>query len=96
MAKKEAVIYPAIPSSISQINKAYTQAYITGELKAGRLSRKQVRELKECYLAAKKESAGRYFFPYRKNFVRICMPNLYKPTSKDNMEDFFNRILEDE
>ena len=93
MAKTSPVQYPALPTKISEINKAYTKDYIAEEAKAGRLSRKQIEDLRNSYLSAKKESGGRYFIPYRKQFCRVCFPNLYKPSNKDDMEAFFKNLL---
>lgn len=94
---KEKVVYPDIPTSISSINVAYIKAYLSNEYRNGNLSAAKVKEVNKARKEAQKNSPSRYFFPYRKEFCRICLPNLYKPTSSaPNWDDFFKNLLGDE
>lgn len=97
MAKVVPVEYPAVPSKIGEINNAFIKTYIAEEFKKGNLSVKQVKELQAAQKKAKEDSGSRYFIAYRKEFCRICFPQLYKPTKNSgiNWDDFFSNLLKD-
>lgn len=95
--KSVAVIYPAVPSSIREIDKAYIHTFISEKYAAHEITKEDVKALAAKKADLEKENgSARYFIPYRKFFAKKFFPNLVKDESaadKYNLDDLFAKIL---
>lgn len=95
--KSVAAVYPAVPSSIREIDKAYIHTFVNEKYAAHEITKEDVKVLAaEKEKLVKEKGVARYFIPYRKFFAKKFFPNLVKDenaSDKYNLDDLFAKIL---
>lgn len=94
--KMEPAVYPAVPTSIRQINLAYIHTFIKEEFAAGKITKEQLAPLWADYKALQEQKgAARYFVLFRKKFAKAFFPKLIKEEGAKQFDlgALFNDIL---